>query len=194
MTRRRNSRTTAASLAAEEGLAPLPDAEPVAAAPATAAPAERPRGRRPRGTAAAPRPERAAAAPAASKRNAVIAPMPVMAIPPALAHEEYRPDPRRHMSEMGAVATSNFICRIGGRRITVRMGAPRSAIPKEIQTLMAEAGVPFGHAMPAQKKGAVVVVEDEDDAENVPRARRTHRPEKNEPTRQFRKPLALPVE
>lgn len=186
---KRDRGVSAAELAREGAteLAPQPDEAPVdSAAPVTSS----------RRREAAPRPQRAAAEPRNTRRRTEISPLPERApLPVRQEIVEYLPDRKRHMSEMGLVATGGFICRVGGVRHSVRMGAPKSTIPKEIQALMAASGVGFGHAMAPVKPGSldVTVIDDEED-DGVPRARRTHRPEKNAPTRQFRKPRALPQE
>lgn len=143
-------RLTAAELA---GSAPADDAPPEPSAPPVRKPAKR-----------------------TPPRNARIAPLPPMqgSMVRALEQRDYLPDPHRHLSEMGPVATSNFICRIGGTRISVRMGAPRSTLPKELQAMMAEHGVGFAHAQPPARKGAMVV-EPEESYDGPPRARRTSR-------------------
>lgn len=177
--RKTASRVTASELASQDAGAAD------AAAAAAAAPAPKPvppaRAARPKQT--------------PSRRRVDIAPMPQLGLQVrALDQTDYLPDPTRHMSEAGPVATSNFICRIGSRRVSVRMGAPRSTIPKEIQALMAQAGVTFGMAAPPAGKGAVVIEDAlDDDDDGTPRARRTTR-ESRGPARRFRSPRALPME
>jgi hypothetical protein len=173
-------KTTAAELARiEAGDAPEP-AEAAAAPPPAKAPAKKKASKRP--------------------RDIRIAPMPqpgIIAQPPrALEQTDYLPDPTRHMSEAGPVATSNFICRIGATRISVRMGAPRSSIPKEIQALMAESDVSFGIAAPPAHRGATVIeAPDDDDAGGPPRARRSARKRDRDPGDRPFKPLrSLPIE
>lgn len=180
---KRNRGVSAAELAREDAtdLAPQPDQAPVdeaASGGGSAAPAARraPTVRRQPRSLIQPMPERA---PMPARQDCV----------------EYLPDPKRHMSQMGLVATGGFICRIDGVRHSVRMGAPKTTIPAAVQKLMAASGVTFGHAVSPVKKGevGVTVLEDEED-EGGPRARRTHRPEKNVPQRQFRPIRHLPTE
>lgn len=179
---KRNRGVSAAELAqGDNELAPQPDAAPVD----TAKPAAEPRRRRV-----------GAGAGGGARARVQIAPMPERQTVPARQEcVEYLPDPKRHMSEMGLVATGAFICRLNGVRHSVKMGAPKATVPKVIQEMMAESGVTFGHALAPIKPGSVGVtlIDDEDDG-GAPRARRTHRPEKNAPERQFRKPRSLPVE
>jgi len=60
----------------------------------------------------------------------------------------YGPDRTRHMSEMGPVCMTNWIGRVNGYRISVRMGAPLSTIPTAVRQALAKARIRFGHAAP----------------------------------------------
>ncbi len=121
-------------------------------------------------------------------RNPRIAPMPErMAAPKPLDCTEYGPDRKHHMSEMGPVAQSNWIGVVGGKRISVRMGAPQSTVPQDIQRRMAESGIGFEQAEPPPGRGAVLVTQ-------RPEAPRARRREVNEVTRRSSPLRALPME
>lgn len=109
--------------------------------------------------------------PEASSRGSVGAALPAPPAPPVLRQQlsvVYRPDPKRHMSEMGLVSTANWIGRCRGQRVSVRFGAPLSTIPQCVRVMLAAADIRFGYAPPPAGAGARTVKE-------APRARRTER-------------------
>jgi hypothetical protein len=86
----------------------------------------------------------------------------------------YLPDAKRHMSEMGPVCTINWIGMVGGQRVSVRYGAPLSAIPMNVrQELAKNPRVRFAIAPPPERRGGGVVL-DGDDQRGPPRARRSN--------------------
>lgn len=107
------------------------------------------------------------------------APVRVEAVPAMIRHHRGRvfgPDKHRHMSEMGPVATSNWIGMVDGNRVSVRFGAPLSTIPKNVRAELAKCKrVRFAIAPPPEARGTVRVERDLD----APRARRGN-PGKNE--------------
>lgn len=146
----RSKRVSARELAAE-----TPDAGTDAAPPETPMPVARAKQRTPK--------------PLAKTRAALPKPIPERAPQVQnLQMVDYKPDPKRHMSQMGPVASSNWTGIIAGVRHRVRMGAPQSTVPKHIQELMRGDGVEFYVAEPPPGSGAVLV-------KQPPRARRTER-------------------
>jgi hypothetical protein len=57
---------------------------------------------------------------------------------------EYRSNPKVHLAEAGPVALSNWVGRIGDKRVRVYRGAQASRIPEAVQKAMIASGVPIG--------------------------------------------------
>ncbi len=57
---------------------------------------------------------------------------------------EYRPNRTIHIAEAGKVALSNWIGKVGTRRVRVYRGAQASKIPEPVQKAMQAAGVGIG--------------------------------------------------
>jgi hypothetical protein len=122
------------------------------------------------------------------------APIQVQAVPAMIRHHRgktYGPDRNHHMSEMGPVATSNWIGMVDGNRVSVRYGAPLSTIPKNVRAELAKCKrIRFAIAPPPETRGSVRVERDSD----APHARRSN-PGKEERVRSRFAPIRhLPVE
>jgi hypothetical protein len=79
---------------------------------------------------------------------------------------EFRPNPKVHLVEAGDVALSNWVGRVGDRRVRVYRGAPAKKIPDAVQKAMAESGVLIGRitleelglrSVPGRQAGARIV-------------------------------------
>ena len=57
---------------------------------------------------------------------------------------EYRPSSKIHLTEAGPVALSNWVGRIGDKRVRVYRGAQASKIPDAVQKAMVASGVGIG--------------------------------------------------
>ncbi len=55
---------------------------------------------------------------------------------------DYRPNPKVHLAEAGRVALSNWVGRIGSKRVRVYRGAQASKIPDAVQKAMAASEPP----------------------------------------------------
>jgi hypothetical protein len=79
---------------------------------------------------------------------------------------EYRPNPKVHLAEAGDVALSNWVGRVGDRRVRVYRGASAKKIPDAVQKAMADSGVLIGRitleelgmrSLPGRPAGARVI-------------------------------------
>ena len=57
---------------------------------------------------------------------------------------EYRPNRKVHLAEAGKVALSNWVGKVGNRRVRVYRGAQATAIPEPVQKAMIASGVQLG--------------------------------------------------
>jgi hypothetical protein len=57
---------------------------------------------------------------------------------------DYRHDGKTHITESGRVAISNWIGRIGNKRVRVYRGASEKSVPEAVRKAMAASGVHFG--------------------------------------------------
>lgn len=82
---------------------------------------------------------------------------------------EYRPTPKVHLAEAGRVALSNWVGRVGSKRVRVYRGAQASKIPEAVQKAMAAGEHPVGigiitledlglRALPGQRGAQVISV------------------------------------
>lgn len=57
---------------------------------------------------------------------------------------EYRHDGKCHIAESGRVALSNWVGRVGSKRVRVYRGASEAKVPEPVRAAMKASGVGFG--------------------------------------------------